>query len=132
MQAVFQPATDHSGRSDETAAQEEQACGFRNFTRGSETAEPPLVDVRERCAVQPLNRDAVDNRALSRLDAEKVFAVGVYGKYLLEDLAAGQCVVNSELDRGVCQTICDVDVEDQLLEGCSGFELNRDVRELRR
>ena len=44
-----------SGRSGQSAAQQEQAGWFRNFAAGwSKTAEPPLIDLAESRAVQAL------------------------------------------------------------------------------
>ena len=64
----------------------------------SKSAQTPLVDVRERCAVEALNGDAVDYRAFGGLNTEEVLAVGVDGKDLVEDLSARQSVINCELD----------------------------------
>src|SRR5690348_16460838 len=114
LAAVFQPATDHPGCSGEPAAQQEQAGRPRNFTL--KAANAPLIDLGESCVAQGLNGHAVYHRAFSRLNAEEVLTIGIDREYLVEDLTAGQCVVDCELH--LCrrsEAVGNVDVENQLL-----------------
>jgi len=62
-------------------------------------AETPLIDVGEGRAIQALDRHAIDDGAFRGVDAEEVLAVSVDGEDLIEDLAAGERVIDGELDR---------------------------------